>query len=143
MVPNPKIVILLCISLAVFVGCATVRIDLSMVDKNVIMTDNIDRPYTIIKKLNSERKAYFAILGFIKIANPDFTDIIKTELTEAQGDAVINTNIEIEYDLVDTFVPYGIGAAGWAVLGPVGLNLSYVFTTQTYRIQGDVIRYTP
>lgn len=106
------------------------------------MTDNIERPYTIIKKLNTERKAYFIILGFIKIANPDFNEIIKTELAESQGDAVINTSVEIEYDLVDTFVPYGIGAAGWAVLGPIGLNLLYSFTTQTYRIQGDVIRYT-
>lgn len=123
-------------------GCATVYVDMRNMDNTVAMTDSLGKPYKILKHFRHEQKAYFLLLGFIKVSNPDFTNVLRTEIKEAQGDAVINTSLEIEYDLVDTIVPYGMGAVGWAVLGPVGLNLSYLITMQTYRIKGDVVRYS-
>jgi hypothetical protein len=123
-------------------GCATVYLDTASLRVPVAMTDSINKPYTVLKHFKHERKGYFILLGFIKIANPDFHDILNAEINEVHGDAIVNTSMEAEYDLVDTIVPYGIGAAGWAAFGPVGLNLSYAFTMQTYRIQGDIVKYS-
>jgi hypothetical protein len=134
-------IVLFCISM-LSAGCATVHLDISPLEKPISMTDSVGRPYTIIGQFNHEQKAYFVLLGFFKISNPDFSDVMKADLEEVHGDAIINTTVEVEYDFVDTFVPWGVAAAGWAVLGPVGLNLSYAFTTQTYRIKGDIVRYS-
>jgi hypothetical protein len=123
-------------------GCVTVYLDMTHMNKTVAMTDSLNRPYSVIKHFTQEQKAYFILLGFFKISNPDFTEVLKTEIKDSQADAIINTSLEVEYDFIDTIVPLGIGVIGTIILGPVGLNLYYVFSMQTYRIKGDVIRYS-
>ena len=122
-------------------SCSTVYIDATKLGKDVALTDSVNRAYTIIKHFSQERKAYFIILGLFKLSNPEVIDVLSTEIAEVKGDAVINTKLEVEYDLIDTIVPYGIGAVGWALLGPAGFNFSFAFNTQTYRISDDVVRY--
>jgi hypothetical protein len=122
-------------------SCSTVYIDITTLGKNVSMTDSLNRPYTIIKHFHQEQKAYFILIGFVKIGNPDLVSIIHSELSSVQGDAVINLKMEVECDLIDTIVPYAIGALGWGFFGPLGLNFVYAFSMQTYRFSGDVVRY--
>lgn len=136
-----SMIILFCVTVLT-TGCATVHLDVSPSKKIISMTDSVGMSYTIIKQFSHEQKAYFVLLGLFKISSPDFNDVLNSDLEEVHGDAIIHTTMEVEYDLVDTFVPWGVAAAGWAILGPVGLNLSFAFTTQTYRITGDVIRYS-
>jgi hypothetical protein len=118
-----------------------VYIDATKLGYEVALTDTVNRPFTVIKHFSQERKAYFVLLGLFIIADPDVVGVISAEIAEGKGDAVINTKLEVEYDLIDTIVPYGIGAVGWAIFGPAGFNFTYVFNTQTYRISGDIIRY--
>jgi hypothetical protein len=122
-------------------SCSTVYIDATKCGKDIAWTDSVNRSYTVLKHFSQERKAYFVVLGLFKVGNPDVVDVISTEIAEAEGDAAVNTKLEVEYDLIDTIIPYGIGAIGWAFFGPAGFNLSFAFNTQTYRISGDVIRY--
>ena len=114
----------------------TGSIDASKIQKEAALIENINKPYTVIRHLSQERKAYFPFFGFIKLANPEIVDVMNTEIAKAQWDGVVHTTFEVEYVLIDTIVPYAIGAVGCAVFGPVGLNFTVAFNTQTYRING-------
>jgi hypothetical protein len=140
-IKNPWILVSVVLFAVVIESCGTVYIDATNAGKEVVWTDSVNRPYTVIRHFCQERKAYFTVIGLFKLRNPDIAGVIRDEITGVQGDAVINTKLEVECDLIDTIVPYGIGAVGWALLGPIGFNLSLAFNTQTYRLSGDVIRY--
>lgn len=122
-------------------GCATVVLDLTSQSAPIAMTGMPEPPATVVNTFTIERKAYFTLAGFVKVSNPDFTGAMDSIRRSVQGDAVTNVRIEVRYDLWDTVLPYGIGAAGWALFGPVGMNAMYLMTMQTYRLRGEVVRY--
>ena len=66
----PKVILMLSVLFLTLESYSTVSIDVTNFNKEVSLTDSINRLYTVVRHFMQERKAYFIVLGLFRITGP-------------------------------------------------------------------------
>jgi hypothetical protein len=69
-----------CITILLSEGCSADKISNAGLKKPVLMNNSLSRLYRRVKIFDEKQKAYFDLLGFFKIKNPDFTEMVQSDL---------------------------------------------------------------
>ena len=144
----------LTVALAAFAlsSCMTVSLDATGVDAPVSMTGDIGRDYRVVEHFETPLRAWF-IARFFTLRHPAVQREIQQQLRRHNGDAVINVRFVGSQNLRDYVAPEALGTITSLVMSQaldvdvltsanVGLAMATTMTRRTYRLIGDVVRYS-
>ncbi len=131
----------LCVS-----GCASFNsFEFSSVKTNkpISMTNEINRPYIVVRHFVVEQKTPLLFLArMVTAGNPNLDDLLQNELTG--GDAIVNVRIKGYLHIGDMLLPIAIGIGG-VFVEPILLFVSFMpffLDLKSYSVEGDLVRYT-
>ncbi len=145
---NISVSIIIIVSTLCFPYCASfTSVDLSLRPgtKTVSMTTDINRKYEVVKHIVVQQKVSFLFLVRMNAQNGsvDLNELLRSELSNSQADALVNVSIRGKVAIGDVALPLGIGFLGGIMFPPLFLIMVIPMyeDLKTYEVEGDLVRY--
>ena len=158
----PKRVLPLCIAVLLILSlssCYTVSLQSNAAAPVDLTSLNIVDDYRIVGHFEETARVSFSIGGLVKLQDVDIDSIVEKNLRKYNGDAVINVKLKTELGVTDQLISCGLGFAGGLLASStvdtstyegtalsvsrgatIGSLLTFLYSTRTVTISGDVIR---